>query len=187
MSVAGIVTVNDVAESKIVLRRVVPTKADEFPANPEPMSCMSSEVVRTTAVGGTRLVSTGADPVTVNSAPSTLLESGGGFSTPIRNSPDLLKNSAGIVALNRVFETKVVMSGVLAKRIRDPARKFVPVTVIPSAAEPAAAKFGVKLAIVGGSDTTLTMKVAEPPPGEGFTIEPLRIPGSAICDAGTEN
>ena len=187
MSAAGIVTVNEAPVSKIVSRRVDPAKATELPANPEPVSCTARDVVWTGEEGGTTPFKTGTEAVTENKAPSTVVESGGGFSTLIRKSPDLLMNSSGIVPVNPVAEPKVVARGVPAKRILEAGRKFVPVTLMGIVAAPAVADPGEKPVIVGGEDTTLTTNDAAPPPGTGLTIEPLRMPGCVSCDAGTEN
>src|SRR5436853_7271870 len=140
MRFPGIVTSRDVAELNTVVRRVAPANATELPAKPEPVSCMSSGVDCFVAAGGTVPVSTGTALVTVNSPPSMVRESGGGFSTPTRKSPERLKASGGIVPGRLVDDTKVVAIGVLAKRIRDAGRKFVPVTVMPIALLPAVAE-----------------------------------------------
>src|ERR1051326_2416708 len=61
--------------------------------------------------------------------------------------------------------------------------KLVPVTWMASGAEPASALFGEKPVTVGTTLVTLTLKLAEPPPGDGFDINPLSVPGVAVCAA----
>ena len=58
---------------------------------------------------------------------------------------------------------------------------------MPTGGEPVLALAGENPAIVGGPVVTFTLKPADPPPGAGFDISPLRVPGSSVCAAGRVN
>src|SRR6516165_847269 len=67
--------------------------------------------------------------------------------------------------------------------ITAPARKFDPETVIGVSGSPTLADPGVNPVIVGLVLTTLTLKLADPPPGVAFEIKPLRVVGFCVSVA----
>jgi hypothetical protein len=58
-------------------------------------------------------------------------------------------------------------------------RKLVPLTLMFIGVDPASADVGVNPEIVGTGFNTFTVKVAVPPPGAGFTMNPLNV--RALC------
>ena len=117
---------------------------------------------------------------TAKSPPELEPPPGPGFVTPMAKLPEAVRSAEGIVAVNAVEETKPVAIGVPPNVACELATKFVPVICSAVADAPTPADAGVKLETVGAGFSTFTLNVAVPPPGAGFTINPLSVPTTAV-------
>jgi len=109
-----------------------------------------------------------------------------GFTTVIEAAPGLGIRAAGTVAVSRVAETKVVVSGLPFQFTVEPETKLVPLTVKVNCEPPAVAQVGLSEVIVGTG--LLMVKVCAfdvPPPGAGFTTVTEAVPAFATRAAVT--
>jgi hypothetical protein len=100
--------------------------------------------------------------------------------------PAAAMSAAGIAALKRVEEAKVVVRFAPFHCTTESATKPLPLTVSVNAAPPAVRDVGLKLEIVdnGGSLIVKVRALEVPPPGAGLTTVTWAVPAAAMSAAG---
>jgi hypothetical protein len=136
---------------------------------------------------GKILVVVGTGLFTVNVCAFEMPPPGAGFVTVILNVPAVVRSLAGIVAVNLMLLTNVVVRADPAKLTTDAETKFVPFTVSVRVAAPAVALTGEMLVVVGtGLFTVKVCAFDVPPPGAGLVTVMLNVPAVATSVAGID-
>src|ERR1035437_2072962 len=142
---------------------------------------MLNPVAPTFALGGEMLVVVGTRLLTVKLCGFDVPPPGVGLNTVILNVPPTVRSLAGIVAVNRVALTKVVVRAEPAKFTTDPDTKLVPLTVMMNCASPTFLLVGEMLVVVGTRLLTVKGCAFEvPPPGVGLTTVTLTVAAVAM-------
>jgi hypothetical protein len=113
---------------------------------------------------------------------------GAGLYTVTCAVPGATMSDAGIAAVSRVAETKVVVRSAPFQRTTEPAANPLPSTVRVKAELPAAAVEGV-IPVSEGAGFPLMVKASAgvvPPPGAGVKTVTWAVPTAAMSDAGID-
>jgi hypothetical protein len=110
---------------------------------------------------------------------------GAGVNTVTWTVPATAISEAGIAALNRVEETKVVVRFAPFHSTTEPLMKPLPLTVSVKAAAPAVREDGLMLEITGtGGSLIVKVRALEvPPPGVGLNTLTWAVPATAMSAA----
>jgi hypothetical protein len=183
-SVAGMDAVTCVALTKVVVREEPSKLTTEAVTKLVPFTVSVNPASPTFLLVGKILVVVGTGLFTVNVCAFEMPPPGAGFVTVILNVPAVVRSLAGIVAVNLMLLTNVVVRADPAKLTTDVETKFVPFTVSVRVAAPAVALTGEMLVVVGtGLFTVRTCAFDVPPPGAAFTTVTLNVPATATSAA----
>lgn len=149
MSVAGIKAVNCVALMKNVVRALPFHCTVESLMNPLPVTTNVKAVPPAVAEAGFKLVMAGAGLLMVKVSPFDVPPPGDGLATVTVAVPAAAKSPAGMVAVNCVALTKLVVRLLPFQKTCEVGTKFDPLTVSVKPLVPAVAEFGFKLVKAG--------------------------------------
>ncbi len=173
MSPAGIVAVSCVPLTKVVLRLEPFTCTTDPFTKLEPFTVNVKAPLPATVVAGDRLVSDGAGLLTVKARDALVPLPG--VDTAMERDPAVARSFAGIVAVNCVLLTNVVLRFVPLTWTDDVPAKFVPVAVRATGPLPAMAEAGeiaVSVGVRGVPWVMVRFRVFEvqPPSSEFATV-----------------
>jgi len=184
-SLAGIVAVSTVLETKVVVRGLPFQRTTELVTKFVPVMVRVNPPLPATVVDGLIVVIVGDGFVMVKVAVSGAPPPGAGLKTVTFAVPAVATSLAGMIAVSTVLETNPVVRSFPFQRTTELVTKFVPVMMRVNPPLPATVVDGLIVVIVG--DGFVMVKVAvsgAPPPGAGLKTVTFAVPAVATSLAG---